>query len=60
MPCLTLTAYLAEAALEAGLRPAEFEELARAVPAHAHAADDGLYRAVDTYLKVSALRRPAA
>jgi hypothetical protein len=40
-------AYLAEAALEAGLRPAEFEELARAVPAHA--------RAVDTYLKVSTL-----
>jgi hypothetical protein len=48
-------AYLAEAALEAGLRPAEFEELARAVPAHARAADDGLYRAVDTYLKVSTL-----
>ncbi|TKW25253.1 hypothetical protein SEVIR_3G106000v4 [Setaria viridis] len=44
-------AYLAEAALEAGLRPAEFEELARAVPAHARAAADGLYRAVDTYLK---------
>uniref|UniRef100_A0A0D9WDE3 NPH3 domain-containing protein n=1 Tax=Leersia perrieri TaxID=77586 RepID=A0A0D9WDE3_9ORYZ len=44
-------AYLAEAALEAGLRPPEFEELARAVPAHARAADDGLYRAVDTYLK---------
>ncbi|KAL6897821.1 hypothetical protein ACP4OV_006780 [Aristida adscensionis] len=46
-------AYLAEAALEAGLRPPEFEELARAVPAHARAADDGLYRAVDTYLKAS-------
>ncbi|KAJ1282331.1 hypothetical protein BS78_03G043600 [Paspalum vaginatum] len=44
-------AYLAEAALEAGLRPAEFEELARAVPAHARPADDALYRAVDTYLK---------
>ncbi|CAM0957503.1 unnamed protein product [Alopecurus aequalis] len=44
-------AYLAEAALESGLRPAEFEELARAVPSHARAADDGLYRAVDTYLK---------
>jgi hypothetical protein len=49
-------AYLAEAALEAGLRPAEFEELARAVPAHARAADDGLYRAVDTYLKVSTVQ----
>jgi hypothetical protein len=45
-------AYLSEAALEAGLRPAEFEELARAVPAHARPADDALYRAVDTYLKV--------
>nr|CAB3464116.1 unnamed protein product [Digitaria exilis] len=44
-------AYLAEAALEAGLRPPEFEELARAVPAHARAADDELYRALDTYLK---------
>lgn len=52
-------AYLAEAALEAGLRPAEFEELARAVPAHARAADDGLYRAVDTYLKVSVHRSRA-
>ncbi|XBI25719.1 hypothetical protein VPH35_050588 [Triticum aestivum] len=41
-------AYLAEAALEAGLRPAELEELA-----HARAADAALYRAVDTYLKVS-------
>jgi hypothetical protein len=50
-------AYLAEAALEAGLRPAEFEELARAVPAHARPADDALYRAVDTYLKVR-LRSP--
>ncbi|XP_062232462.1 coleoptile phototropism protein 1-like [Phragmites australis] len=48
-------AYLAEAALEPGLRPAEFEELARTVPAHARAADDGLYRAVDTYLKAHPL-----
>jgi hypothetical protein len=45
-------AYLSEAALEAGLRPAEFEELASAVPAHPRPADDALYRAVDTYLKV--------
>nr|XP_010925272.2 root phototropism protein 3 [Elaeis guineensis] len=44
-------AYLAEAALDAGLAVAEFEELARAVPAHARATDDGLYRAIDTYLK---------
>jgi hypothetical protein len=51
-------AYLAEAALEAGLRPADLEELARAVPAHARAADDALYRAVDTYLKVTVLCMP--
>ncbi|KAG8067338.1 hypothetical protein GUJ93_ZPchr0005g14820 [Zizania palustris] len=48
-------AYLAEAALEVGLRPSEFEELARAMPAHARASDDGLYRAVDTYLKIPLL-----
>ncbi|KQK02980.1 root phototropism protein 3 [Brachypodium distachyon] len=44
-------AYLAEAALEAGLTHGDLEELARAVPAHARAADDALYRAVNTYLK---------
>lgn len=46
-------AYLAEAALDAGLSVKEFEELARALPAHARATDDGLYRALDTFLKVS-------
>ncbi|XP_008792131.3 root phototropism protein 3 [Phoenix dactylifera] len=44
-------AYLAEAALDAGLTVAEFEELARAVPGYARATDDGLYRAIDTYIK---------
>ncbi|KAJ4765853.1 Phototropic-responsive NPH3 family protein [Rhynchospora pubera] len=44
-------AYLAEVALEAGLGVKEFEELARALPAHARATDDGLYRAMDTFLK---------
>ncbi|XP_010914962.1 coleoptile phototropism protein 1 [Elaeis guineensis] len=44
-------AYLAEAALDAGLAVAEFEELARAVPGYARATDDGLYRAIDTYIK---------
>ncbi|KAJ3694179.1 hypothetical protein LUZ60_009659 [Juncus effusus] len=44
-------AYLAEAALEAGLSVKGFEELARALPPHARATDDGLYRAVDTFLK---------
>lgn len=45
--------YLAEAALDAGLTVAEFEELANSLPAHARAMDDGLYRAVDTFIKVS-------
>lgn len=45
--------YLAEVALDAGLTVAEFEQLATAMPSHARAADDGLYRAIDTYIKVS-------
>ncbi|KAJ6819734.1 putative coleoptile phototropism protein 1-like [Iris pallida] len=48
--------YLAEAAADAGLAVADFEDLARALPGHARATDDGLYRAVDTYIK----RRPSA
>ncbi|OWM78231.1 coleoptile phototropism protein 1-like [Punica granatum] len=44
--------YLAEAALEPNLTVAEFVALARALPSHARAMDDGLYRAIDTYLKV--------
>ncbi|PKI26102.1 hypothetical protein CRG98_049209, partial [Punica granatum] len=43
--------YLAEAALEPNLTVAEFVALARALPSHARAMDDGLYRAIDTYLK---------
>uniref|UniRef100_A0A1D1YGK8 BTB/POZ domain-containing protein At1g30440 n=1 Tax=Anthurium amnicola TaxID=1678845 RepID=A0A1D1YGK8_9ARAE len=43
--------YLAEAALDANLGLPEFEALAGALPSHARATDDGLYRAVDTYLK---------
>ncbi|RRT71989.1 hypothetical protein B296_00005736 [Ensete ventricosum] len=45
--------YLAEVALDAGLTVAEFEELASSLPAHARATDDGLYRAIDTYIKVT-------
>nr|CAD1842973.1 unnamed protein product [Ananas comosus var. bracteatus] len=44
-------AYLGESAVDAGLAVAEFEELARAVPTHARPSDDGLYRAIDTYIK---------
>ncbi|KAK9066264.1 hypothetical protein SSX86_013585 [Deinandra increscens subsp. villosa] len=44
-------AYLAEVAVDSELGLTEFVELAGAVPAQARATDDGLYRAIDTYLK---------
>ncbi|KAL8256773.1 hypothetical protein R6Q59_028814 [Mikania micrantha] len=44
-------AYLAEAAVDSELALPEFMELAGAVPAQARSTDDGLYRAIDTYLK---------
>ncbi|KAJ7951850.1 root phototropism protein 3-like [Quillaja saponaria] len=43
--------YLAEAAVDANLSLSEFVTLAGALPGHARATDDGLYRAIDTYLK---------
>ncbi|XP_022721378.1 root phototropism protein 3-like [Durio zibethinus] len=43
--------YLAEAALDTNLSLDEFIALAAALPSHARAMDDGLYRAIDTYLK---------
>ncbi|KAL5575645.1 hypothetical protein UlMin_017344 [Ulmus minor] len=43
--------YLAEAAVDSNLSSTEFVDLAGALPSHARAADDGLYRSVDTYLK---------
>ncbi|XP_043699005.1 coleoptile phototropism protein 1-like [Telopea speciosissima] len=43
--------YLAEAAVDANLTLSEFVALAGALPSHARATDDGLYRAVDTYIK---------
>ncbi|KAK6127955.1 hypothetical protein DH2020_038305 [Rehmannia glutinosa] len=43
--------YLAEAAVDAHLALPEFFALASVVPSHARSTDDGLYRAVDTYLK---------
>ncbi|CAK9174677.1 unnamed protein product [Ilex paraguariensis] len=43
--------YLAEAAVDSNLTLSEFVALAGALPGHARAADDGLYRAIDTYLK---------
>ncbi|XP_052150228.1 BTB/POZ domain-containing protein At5g66560-like [Oryza glaberrima] len=43
--------YLAEIASDANLKPAKFCELALALPDHARVYDDGVYRAVDIYLK---------
>nr|DAD44820.1 TPA_asm: hypothetical protein HUJ06_003050 [Nelumbo nucifera] len=43
--------YLAEASLDANLTLPHFVALAGAFPSHARAMDDGLYRAIDTYLK---------
>lgn len=45
--------YLAEAAVDLNLNLPEFVGLAGAIPGHARATDDDLYRAIDTYLKVS-------
>ncbi|XP_051119182.1 root phototropism protein 3 [Andrographis paniculata] len=46
-----MDSYLAEAAVDSCLTLAEFLELACALPSHSRPMDDGLYRAIDTYLK---------
>ncbi|KAF8410607.1 hypothetical protein HHK36_003139 [Tetracentron sinense] len=43
--------YLSEIASDANLMPGKFYDLAVALPVHARLFDDGLYRAVDVYLK---------
>ncbi|KAI3452094.1 hypothetical protein Pfo_008759 [Paulownia fortunei] len=43
--------YLSEIASDANLKPEKFYDLAVALPDHARLFDDGLYRAVDVYLK---------
>ncbi|CAM8885010.1 unnamed protein product [Rhodiola kirilowii] len=43
--------YLAEAAMDAKLTLTQFIDLASALPDHARATHNGLYRAIDTYLK---------
>lgn len=48
-----IDSYLAEAAVDSNLTLQEFASLAGALPSHARSTDDGLYRAIDTYLKVS-------
>ncbi|KAL9238623.1 hypothetical protein vseg_013019 [Gypsophila vaccaria] len=47
-----LDSYLAEVALDSNFGLEDFVELAGVLPPHARALDDGLYRALDTYLKV--------
>ncbi|CAA0840901.1 BTB/POZ domain-containing protein [Striga hermonthica] len=43
--------YLSEIASDANLKPEKFYDLSIALPDHARLFDDGLYRAVDVYLK---------
>ncbi|KAJ7972913.1 BTB/POZ domain-containing protein [Quillaja saponaria] len=44
--------YLAEVALDSNLMPSKFTALAELLPNHARLVSDGLYRAVDIFLKV--------
>lgn len=50
-----LDSYLAEVALDSNLLPSKFIALAEMLPDHARVVIDGLYRAVDLFLKVSYL-----
>ncbi|KAH9301495.1 hypothetical protein KI387_013078, partial [Taxus chinensis] len=43
--------YLAEVAPDGNLKPAKFQMLAEALPDYSRVFDDGLYRAIDVYLK---------
>lgn len=45
--------YLAEVASDGNLKPSKFQALAAAIPEDARPLDDGLYRAIDIYLKVA-------
>lgn len=45
-------AYLAEVALDVNLKLPKFQSLAAAIPDYARPLDDGLYHAIDVYLKV--------
>jgi dTDP-D-glucose 4,6-dehydratase len=44
--------YLAEIARDPSLSIAKFKVVAESLPENARTCDDGLYRAIDTYLKV--------
>eukprot|EP01018_Ginkgo_biloba_P004264 Gb_29473 [translate_table: standard] len=43
--------YLAEVAPDVNLKPSKFQSLAESLPAYSRSLDDGLYRALDIYLK---------
>jgi len=47
-----LDAYLAEVALDVNLKLPKFQSLAASIPDYARPLDDGLYHAIDVYLKV--------
>jgi hypothetical protein len=47
-----LDAYLAEVALDVNLKLPKFQALAASIPDYARPLDDGLYHAIDVYLKV--------
>ncbi|XP_073007424.1 BTB/POZ domain-containing protein At1g03010 [Typha latifolia] len=47
-----LDSFLAEIALDSNLTPSKFISLAELLPDHARVVNDGLYRAVDIFLKV--------
>ncbi|KAJ4845563.1 hypothetical protein Tsubulata_048253, partial [Turnera subulata] len=46
-----MDSYLAEVAPDVNLKPKQFQSLAAAIPDYARPVDDGIYRAIDIYLK---------
>ncbi|MCI33011.1 BTB/POZ domain-containing protein, partial [Trifolium medium] len=46
--------YLSEVASDANLNLSKFQALAAAIPDYARPLDDGIYHAIDVYLKVRA------
>lgn len=48
-----IDSYLAEVAPDVNLKPTKFRSLAGVIPDYARPSDDGLYRAIDIYLKVN-------
>lgn len=53
-----IDSYLAEIARDGNLTFSKFQALAEALPDFSRTTDDGLYRAIDTFLKVSCVLCP--